>query len=129
MNIDWTKSLILVIQLSKDVQITLFGFSQGVATQLRWIHARQPHFHRLICWAGSIPEDIEYDGLAKYFAEKDLFLAYGDQDEFLTEFRIDQLKDLIKTKGLEVSYFEFEGKHEIPELAIKRCWDWVNKVQ
>ena len=75
-------------QLSEAVTINLLGFSQGCATQVRWILREFPHFHNLIMWSGSIPEDITYHEKEGYWNDKQLYFAYGTQDPFLTEKRV-----------------------------------------
>lgn len=39
-------------QFSNDVKIILLGFSQGCATQVRWIMQAFPKFDHLVLWAG-----------------------------------------------------------------------------
>ncbi|NNE28936.1 MAG: phospholipase, partial [Saprospiraceae bacterium] len=38
----------IVPQLSPNLRITLAGFSQGTATVMRWVHARQPKIQRIL---------------------------------------------------------------------------------
>ena len=67
-----------VPQCHPEVEINLLGFSQGTATQVRWIMRSFPKFHRLMLWAGQLPEDLDYQPQLDYFADKKLFFAYGD---------------------------------------------------
>jgi len=107
-----------VSQLASDVQINLLGFSQGCATQIRWILARKPHFHRLVLWAGTIPDDLDYRPQLDYLSSKDIYLLYGDEDPFLTPPRIKQLHELIEEKGMEVTAIPFKGKHEVVKAVL-----------
>ena len=69
-------------QLSADIKITLFGFSQGCATQCRWVMREFPAFDHLVLWAGRLPEDLDYRPHEAYFADKNIYFIYGLQDEF-----------------------------------------------
>ncbi len=107
-----------VPQLSEEVEITVLGFSQGCATVVRWALAKFPHFHNLICWAGSFPEDISYHEQANYWEDKKLYFAYGTADPLLSEKRLKWSFDVIKDKQLEVTTFTFDGKHEVDKEAL-----------
>ena len=106
-------------QLSPDVQITLLGFSQGTATQCRWIHRNRPFYHRLILWAGMLPDDLNFQAMSDYFSDKDLYFVYGTQDRFLTAERLEWQRSFAKQNGLEFKEVSFAGKHKIQELALK----------
>ena len=102
------------------VKINLFGFSQGCATLWRWIHAVQPHFHRMINWAGWIPEDLSYHHMTAYLKEKHLSLHYGDSDHFITSESVKNITEVIDKNNLEVSISTFEGGHVIPKQELER---------
>ena len=87
---------------------------------LRWLMASHPVCDKLILWAGSIPDELDYTPHLPYFSKIDTHFAYGDQDEFLTPERLDKLRALAKTKGLEWEEMPFEGQHTVPEAALLR---------
>lgn len=99
--------------LPKDVKIILFGFSQGCATQVRWILRGCPRFDCLILWGGLLPEDIDYQPFGDYFSTKKLFFVVGNNDEFINQNRIDWHLDFAKKHHLNMDYILFEGKHEV----------------
>ena len=102
------------------VKIILFGFSQGCATMWRWIHASQPHYHIAINWAGWIPEDISYLHLSQYLSSKEHHLWYGDDDKFLTEKALDDIKDVIQANHLDIAIRQFKGEHKIPKEELRK---------
>jgi len=104
--------------LNDQVTINLLGFSQGCATQVRWVLREFPHFHNLIMWSGSIPEDIPYHERSGYWTDKKIFFCYGTKDPFLNEKRIKWCYDVIGEKQLEVETMTFEGKHEVDKKAL-----------
>ena len=106
-------------QLSPNVTINLLGFSQGCATQIRWMLREFPIFHNLIMWSGSIPEDIPYHEKEGYWEGKNLYFVYGLQDPFLKEKRVKWCHSVIEEKQLTFSTHTFDGKHEVDKRALK----------
>lgn len=106
-------------QLNEDVEIILFGFSQGCATQCRWIEKAKPNFHHLVLWAGMLPEDIDYLAMEDYLKDKKIHFAIGDQDQYLIPEYLAQQSELIKAQRLEVKEWAFEGKHETRKKVLK----------
>lgn len=107
-------------QMPPDVNIILFGFSQGCATQVRWIAAQQPVFHHLCLWAGTIPEDIDYVPLLPYLNSKHIHSVFGDQDPFLTPERLTQHQDQIAASGIQWQSHTFAGEHNVDREVLRR---------
>ncbi|MCB0568247.1 MAG: dienelactone hydrolase family protein [Phaeodactylibacter sp.] len=104
---------------SPDVRIMLMGFSQGCATQMRWIMRAFPRFHRLILWAGAIPEDLHYLPQAGYFSDKALHFVYGTQDPFFNQERLQEQQQLISDNNLAFRIHTFEGRHVVDESVLR----------
>jgi predicted esterase len=109
-----------ITQLPPSVKIHFLGFSQGCATQIRWLCAQKQlttgenvHFDELILWAGVLPEDIDYQQFAGVFKNKKLTFLCGDNDEFINQDRIQWHLDFAKQQGLDMTFVPFKGKHEI----------------
>ena len=114
-------------QLPEDTVFILLGFSQGVATQMRWIMRAFPEFQHLILWAGTVPEDIDYQPALDYFRDKRLHFVYGTQDQFLTEARLQAYQAQVGETGLTFETSTFEGRHKVDrevlfDLFIKDIW-------
>lgn len=112
--------------LPSDVKIILMGFSQGCATQLRWITRRHPHFHQLLLWAGALPEDIDYSPHHPYFEGKGIDFVYGTKDPYLTPERIDAHRQVIAQSGLKVQTHTFDGRHEVDREELK---EWLLRLR
>ena len=107
-------------QLPQDVIVILMGFSQGVATQFRWIMREFPGFDYLILWGGLIPEDLDYTPHREYFADKSLHFVYGDQDQYLTPKTHEMHDALINRFQFEINRLEFKGKHKVDKKVLKK---------
>jgi len=103
-----------------QVQIVLFGFSQGCATIWRWIHASQRRFDYFINWAGWIPEDISYAHVSELLNKASLYLHYGSEDHFITKDNITAITDVIAVNDLDVQVSTFVGGHVIPGEEMQR---------
>lgn len=114
-----------VPQMSPTVKITLLGFSQGTATQVRWIMNKFPKYHDLILYSGLLPEDLEYTPHLDFFNNKRMLFTYGDQDRFLTSPRVDWQKGFAKEQGLNLTTRSFEGKHKIMETELEVLNEWI----
>lgn len=112
-----------IAQLSPDVRVTFFGFSQGVATILRWMHARQRPVHRVIAWAGTLPEDLDYRPLAGYFAQPEWHLVYGTSDEYIARERLDVQADFLEAQGFAYEQHEYEGTHRVVRNTLKSLFE------
>lgn len=106
-----------------EVEINLLGFSQGTATQVRWLMRSFPKFHRLMLWAGQLPEDLDYSPHLDYFAAKQLFYAFGDEDPFITPERLVFLEQIIADSGLSFERIPFSGKHKVEREALVQWWE------
>jgi predicted esterase len=114
-----------VPQMSANVKITFFGFSQGVATIFRWMHARKRPCDHIIAWAGMVPEDISYLEMTDYFDTKKIIRVIGTADEFLTPERLQSDNDLIESQKIKAELVRFEGKHVVDRATLREVADWV----
>lgn len=112
-------------QLPENVRIVLLGFSQGCATQVRWIMKKFPNFHHLVLWGGQIPEDLDYRPHLEYWTNKDIHQFFGSEDEFIKEKHIKEQKELITTMQLQVAGHAYEGKHKIYREVLSEWWDSI----
>lgn len=106
--------------VSKDVKITLLGFSQGSATVCRWAEKLDFSFKRLILHSGAFPPDIDFSGLGHKLKGKEVYMLRGTEDEFINEERKKEQSDLTKKLNIEIKHIEFEGKHDIHPESLKK---------
>jgi predicted esterase len=99
---------------SKSWRLNVLGFSQGCSTMMRWLDHNRPDLNKLVMWAGEFPSDIDYDLYKQYFnlVPHRLFCV-GDQDEFVTPERVEQLTGFLDQNKLDITIKRFTGKHEI----------------
>ncbi len=113
-------------KLPDKVNITLLGFSQGCATQCRWIMQEFPEYDHLILWAGLFPEDLDYTPHQGYFNSKKTIFVYGKNDQYVTPERLQWQEHFTKEQGINYKIRTFEGKHEIDRNLLKSIAEELN---
>ena len=106
-------------QLPKNVRVTVLGFSQGGATVSRWLATENVIVHRLILWAASFPEDIDFAMGKAAFAGLPVAMVYGSQDEFITPEALDRKQQLMAQLGIAPRIYTFDGGHTIHPETLR----------
>jgi len=107
-------------QLPANVRVTIVGFSQGGATVSRWLASGAAPVHRLILWAASFPEDIDFTSGKAAFQNLPVAIVYGAQDEFITPESLQKKQQLMADLGINPQIYTFEGGHTLhPETLLK----------
>lgn len=96
-----------------NAKITLFGFSQGVATISRWAMQENLKFDRLVLWAGNIPPDLNFDLGKKLLQPVDTFIVYGNKDPYIDQKQIEIQQEGIKKLAITPQTITFDGAHII----------------
>lgn len=102
----------------EDVEITVLGFSQGVATTWRWMRMGKVRPKHYILWAGTIPDETQFEWIER-FKKMNFFCVLGTQDQYLTGERAEPYLEKLKTLHPGARFFSFEGDHRMdrPTLA------------
>jgi predicted esterase len=104
--------------LPENVKIILFGFSQGCATQMRWVFQDQPTFDTLVLWAGMMPDDLDYLANVHLWMNRDVHFIYGTQDEFITPERMDHYQTFFQNNQIPVVQRRFTGTHTVDRATL-----------
>lgn len=106
-------------EIPENVNLMLFGFSQGVSVATRWLASKKANCKLVALYAGGIPNELtakDFEFLD--FDSTDIKIIYGDQDQYLTPDRLKSEK--VKIDKLFKGYAEtitFKGGHEVkPEI-------------
>jgi predicted esterase len=100
-------------------RVTAFGFSQGSATACRWATRGRTRVHRLVCWAGEIPPDLDLPEVADRLRACEMTLAAGTEDRYITPKVVEQMAARLQQHDVGHRVFTFDGGHEIPETALR----------
>lgn len=101
-------------------KIHILGFSQGAATATRWASQSGIPVETLVLWAGGFALDLELRLAKEKFERTSLVMVYGNQDEFLTQERMEKQFEIIRALGKTPFRLNFEGGHVLdPDLLEK----------
>lgn len=107
---------------SAQAKIIYFGFSQGVATMMRWLSDSAPRVDYLLLWAGGLPDDILYAHRRDYFSQTSAHFFMGDEDPYIREQDIEEKKPLFFSTGMRLQLHSYAGGHKMDEEVLKQ---WV----
>ncbi len=110
---------------NQDIKVIYLGFSQGVATLIRWLATIKPRVDHLIMWAGTIPDDLFYENLRSYFEKIDAHFFLGDQDEYVKQINIPGAMSLIEQSGIHAEIHNYQGNHRIDGEILNRFYSDV----
>ena len=106
-------------KLSPRVKISFLGFSQGAATISRLATMTELEFDRLILWAGIFPPDLPPLQSTDRLKDKQCYLVYGLEDQFLTEGRIKEQESIARQIQVTPETITFEGQHELNDFVLE----------
>lgn len=101
-------------------RVTVFGFSQGVATAARWVALGVSRVDHLVLWAGAIPEDIDLGAGAAGAGGLRVTLVLGKQDEFADWAKVDEQVTRLVQQGITPDVHSFEGGHRLDDDVLRR---------
>jgi predicted esterase len=98
--------------IPKNLNLIVFGYSQGVSIATRYLASRQFQCAKLILHSGSIPKELNVEIFAFYKGK--IHLICGDKDEHITteglQLELDRAKSLF---GSHLEIHLFDGVHEV----------------
>lgn len=99
-------------------QVTLFGFSQGVATVCRWLAGGKVEPQNIILWAGTFPQDIDLNRTSLKMKTTACYLAFDENDVFRNEESWQKQLTFIDSLGIDPIQYTFEGGHKVPKEVL-----------
>src|SRR5690606_3166934 len=89
-------------------RVGVLGFSQGVATAMRWIASSSHSFDYLINWAGAFPPDLDFEKAVERLRQMPLWMLAGTDDEYISDERFGEHLRFVKQKGFHPQTLRFE---------------------
>jgi len=99
---------------SSHVRLCVLGFSQGVATLMRWlVRGGRVRPDQVVVWAGSVPADVEVSELAGRLAGAPVVFAIGTRDELASWAGADVEVGRFTAAGIQARLVTFNGGHRL----------------
>lgn len=98
--------------ISKDKNIIVVGYSQGVSVAMRYTSNRQLHCSQLVLMSGGIPKELVADDFKFLEGKAKITMIYGTEDEYLNDERMQSESNRVNELfGGDVTIKSFDGKH------------------
>jgi predicted esterase len=102
----------------KNKQVGILGFSQGVATAVRWLCSGSIKPKKVVLWAGTLPPDLtgkQLEVLRNYVPD----IVLGDRDEYFSPELKKDMSGQLSEWGLRFNWREFSGAHHLNSSLLK----------
>ncbi len=110
--------------VSDNCKVHIFGFSQGVATAVRWVNNFEgDNLISLHGWAGTFPPDIDYNLNREKFNALLLTVNFGDEDEFISPQKANVLIEKLQSQNINVKRIDYKGGHKLMQTGLKDLFE------
>ena len=100
--------------IPKDVNLIVFGYSQGVSVAMRYLAKRQLQCSQLVLHSGGIPKELTTKDFEFLSEDTQVKMIYGTDDEYLDEDRITIETERAESLfGNRLIVLPFKGKHVV----------------
>jgi predicted esterase len=100
------------------VECTILGFSQGVATAVRWAIDGDIPPDRVIVWGDQLPHDYETADSVQILRDSELFVVRGLEDEYINDEVAEVHQENIRKLDLSFDYLTFPGGHRLDKDTL-----------
>jgi predicted esterase len=106
--------------LRSEAQVTVLGFSQGVATACRWVTLGRIRPRRMILWGDFIPPDLDMERAKATLSETEWLTVRGVQDPALHDPGLEEAEThRLGSAGLSVRRVVYQGSHDIDQIVLQ----------
>jgi len=105
----------------------LMGFSQGCGFTYMAGIKHHELFDGLICFGGWLDTDWLDDEDIREANELRVFIAHGNEDRMVDFESGTAARDYLIDMDYDVTFYEFDGAHTVPEEALQAAEEWMEK--
>jgi predicted esterase len=99
--------------------VGVLGFSQGVATAMRWIANGHVAPRQFVAWAGGLAQDVDGAAFTSKMRHGETVLVAGTDDHFATPVARAAIADAIQSLGVPHRAIEFAGGHHLDHAVLR----------
>lgn len=99
-------------------ELTVLGFSQGVATASRWVTYGEVRPSRVILWGDYLPPDLDMERAVHTLGRAELVVVRGSGDRSLDGRLEADEAERMTAAGLTARRVTYQGGHDIDEAAL-----------
>ena len=109
----------------KDVY--LLGFSQGCGLTYTTGIKNPKVFAGIVCFGGWLDTEWLRPSTIDKAKGMRVFIAHGKKDNVVAYDNGTKARDVLTKNGNDVTFFPFDGAHQVPEGALKAAIAWIGK--
>lgn len=98
----------------------VLGFSQGVATAMRWIAGGTVSPTQFVAWAGGLAQDVDASAFQTAMGNNETLLILGTDDEFATDVSREKALRAMAALGVRYRTASFTGGHVLDRTMLSR---------
>ena len=102
------------------VRLRVLGFSQGVATVVRWVMQGATRVDELILWAGGFPPDVDLAAFAARLGAAPLTVVGGTRDQLAPWAAAEEQIRRFNAAGIAARPLTFDGGHRLDDDTVIR---------
>ncbi len=91
----------------------VLGFSQGVATAMRWIASGHVAPQQFVAWAGGLAQDVDRAMFATCMGSAETVVVAGHDDPFATDANRAAIAEMIMALKVPYRMLSFDGAHHL----------------
>ena len=116
----------LRVTLSKEVPESRKNFSSQGCSLAYTAGLSDPELVRgIICFGGWLDEEILTEEKLKLAGGVRVFIAHGNHDNVVEFEKGRQALARLEELGFDVTFYEFDGAHQVPEDACLAAQEWM----
>lgn len=104
--------------VAPEAPLQIHGFSQGVATALRWVARGTRPVSRLVCWGGAAPHEVEPRAVALAVTEPTIHFVVGNGDARVPPQAVEGDAARFRNAGVDATVHRFEGGHRVDDGVL-----------
>jgi phospholipase/carboxylesterase len=106
------------VERSPGGPIVLGGFSQGAMVASEVAFGSDARLRALVLLSGTLVDERTWERNFQMRRDMPVFLAHGRSDRMLPFAVADRFRTELEAAGLKVTWFPFDGGHEIPAAVV-----------
>lgn len=97
----------------------VLGFSQGVATAVRWSLLGRTPIARLVLWAGTLPAELDIPAMRERWSAMRVDLVTGTRDTLVPEEQVRRHEGSLRAANVDHAFHGFNGAHALDPVLLK----------
>lgn len=99
------------------------GFSQGVATLMRWAVLGRTDLEDVVAWGGNLPPDLDGGKMRARLSNSRISLVHGEADELVGPEVVERDAAALRAYGLGAELVRHPGGHAVDRTTLARVLD------